>query len=328
MSNATIAHLAHVEVITPDPEASLGFYRDVLGLEESGSDGDSSFLRGWGEHYFHSLQLTEGPQPALGHAGWRTESEQALEDAAARLEASGAGLGWSEASTGHGRAYRFHGPSGHLQELFWEVERYSPPAGLEPIVAIRPQRVVPRGASVRRIDHVTLNSFAPREEAEWYRDNLGFRFMEYTVLDHDPGTVVGSFLTSTVTSHDLGLILDFSGLKTEPRVEGRCNHVAFWLDTREEVMRAADVFVDAGLAIEYGPARHGVGENLFLYVREPGGMRVELFSGGYLNAIPDWEPTRHLGSRGVSYWNPDQRPPEHFLTDAFPPIAPPVEARS
>jgi catechol 2,3-dioxygenase len=317
-----IAHLAHFEVLTPEPEASLGFYRDVLGLEVSGADGASVFLRGWGEHYFHSLQLTEGGAPALGHVGWRAASAEALAQAAEQLERIGVGLGWQDASRGHGSAYRFRGPSGHVHELFWEVERYEPPPELAPIVAIRPQRVIPRGASVRRIDHVTLNSFDPRSEAEWYRDQLGFRFMEYTVLDHEPSRTVGAFLTSTVTSHDLGLILDFSGLKSEPRVEGRCNHVAFWLDTREDVLRAADVYVDAGLSIEYGPARHGVGENLFLYAREPGGMRVELFSGGYLNAIPDWEPVRHLGSRGVSYWNPDRRPPEHFLTEAFPPIEP------
>lgn len=320
MWSSPIAHLAHVEVITPSPAESLTFYRDVLGLEESGSDGHSVYLRGWGEHYRHSLQLTEGPEPALGHAGWRTASEEALDAAAARLDGLGAGLGWVDASTGHGRAYRFKGPSGHVQELFWEVERYVPPAGLEPIVAIRPQRVIPRGASARRLDHVTLNSFGPFDEATWYREHLGLRFMEYTVLDDDPGLTLGAFLTAHTTSHELGLILDFSGLKTEPRVEGRCNHVAYWLDTREDVLRAADVFVDAGLSIEYGPARHGVGENLFLYVREPGGMRVELFSGGYLNAIPDWEPVRHLGSRGLSYWNPDQRPPEHFLVDAFPPL--------
>lgn len=37
MSSRLIAHLAHVEVITPNPADSLRFYRDVLGLEGSGS---------------------------------------------------------------------------------------------------------------------------------------------------------------------------------------------------------------------------------------------------------------------------------------------------
>jgi catechol 2,3-dioxygenase len=41
MSNRFIAHLAHVEVLTPCPEESLTFYREVLGLEESGREGQS-----------------------------------------------------------------------------------------------------------------------------------------------------------------------------------------------------------------------------------------------------------------------------------------------
>ena len=49
MSNRLIAHLAHVEVLTPTPERSLAFYRDVIGLEESGRAGQSVYLRGWGE---------------------------------------------------------------------------------------------------------------------------------------------------------------------------------------------------------------------------------------------------------------------------------------
>ena len=71
MSNRLIAHLAHVEVLTPTPEQSLAFYRDVIGLEESGRSGASVYLRGWGEWSHHSVQLTEAAHPGLGHVGWR-----------------------------------------------------------------------------------------------------------------------------------------------------------------------------------------------------------------------------------------------------------------
>ncbi len=319
MFDSLIAHLAHVEVTTPVPEASLAFYRDVIGLEESARDATSVYLRGWGEHHFHSLQLTEGPAPALGHIGWRTVSAEALEEAARRLEADGAGLGWEEPTTGHGRAYRFRGPSGHVHELFWEIDAYVAPPGMEPVLPSRPQRVVPRGVSARSIDHVTVNSFDPFGEAEWFRDTLGLRFMEYGVLDHDPSKTVAAFVTPHVNSHELGLILDFVGLRTEPRVEGRLNHIAYWLDTREEVLRSADVLIDAGFELEWGPARHGVGENTLLYVREPSGLRVELFSGGWVNAVPDWQPVCHTGARALSYWTPDIPWPDSFQ-DGFPMI--------
>jgi catechol 2,3-dioxygenase len=61
--NRLIAHLAHVEVLSPKPEESLRFYRDVLGLEESSREGGSVYLRAWGEWDHHSLKLTGWPPP-------------------------------------------------------------------------------------------------------------------------------------------------------------------------------------------------------------------------------------------------------------------------
>ena len=43
--------------------------------------------------------------------------------------------------------------------------------------------------------------------------------------------------------------------------------------------------------IEFGPGIHGIDEITYLYVREPGGFRIEINAGGWENAMPDWEPT-------------------------------------
>jgi len=40
-----VAHLAHAELLTPEPERSLWFFTDVLGLTENGSGGNSVYLR-------------------------------------------------------------------------------------------------------------------------------------------------------------------------------------------------------------------------------------------------------------------------------------------
>jgi catechol 2,3-dioxygenase len=78
MVERLIAQLAHVEVITRKPEQSTGFFKNVLGLEESGRAGQSIYFRGWGEFFHHSLQLTEGRAPAIAHTGWRTEGPRGL----------------------------------------------------------------------------------------------------------------------------------------------------------------------------------------------------------------------------------------------------------
>ena len=109
-----IAHLGHVELLTPNFDASLAFFTDIVGLHEVARHGPSAFLRAWGEWFHHSLVVTEGPQPALGHIGWRAEGAEELEIAANRLDDSGLGEDWYEHATGHGPAYRFRGPGGQL----------------------------------------------------------------------------------------------------------------------------------------------------------------------------------------------------------------------
>lgn len=44
-----VAHLGHVELLTPRFEASRHFFTEVMGMVESGQQGDSVFLRGWDE---------------------------------------------------------------------------------------------------------------------------------------------------------------------------------------------------------------------------------------------------------------------------------------
>jgi catechol 2,3-dioxygenase len=291
MSQRLIAHLAHVEILTPNPEASLSFYKDVLGLEESGRDGQSVYLRGWGEWSYHSLQLTEAGEAGIGHAAWRTLSAEHLDTAVKQLEDVGVGKGWLEHSIGHGPAYRFEGPGGHVHEVFWEIDKYQAPQDLRSPFPNRPQRFVPRGAAVRQIDHVTVMTSDPLRDAQWYRDVLGFTFTEWTVLDHADIPVFAT-VTNNEKSHDLGLVLDQSA------IAGRLHHLAWWVDSREDLLRAADVLLNADVEIEFGPGRHGIGEQDYVYFREPSGARMEVNTGGYRLYEPDWVPVKWTPAEG------------------------------
>jgi catechol 2,3-dioxygenase len=44
--------------------------------------------------------------------------------------------------------------------------------------------------------------------------------------------------------------------------------------------------------MERGPGRHGISNAFFLYIRDPDGHRIELFSSDYLTVDPDLEPLR------------------------------------
>ena len=91
-----IAHLGPVELLTPDFDRSLAFFVDVLGMEIEGEEGDSVFLRGWGDYQRYSLQLTASAAsgmasaasppsrpPASGRAGRRARAGAAPRTASA-----------------------------------------------------------------------------------------------------------------------------------------------------------------------------------------------------------------------------------------------------
>ena len=144
-----LAHIGHAELLTPTPEDSLRFFEQVLGMEVEAREGQSVFLRGWGDYQRYSLKLTESERPGLGHMALRAWSPEALERRVAAIDATGLGQGWIDGDVGHGPAYRFTDPDGHVFELFYEAERYVAPPHLAPSWRNQPQRYVGRGAAVK-----------------------------------------------------------------------------------------------------------------------------------------------------------------------------------
>ena len=146
-----LAHLAHAELLTPKPDESLRFFVDVMGMTESGRQGDSVYLRGWDDYERQTLKLTAAAKPGLGHYALRAASPQALQRRVAALEVSGLGQGWSDGDLGHGPAYCFRDPDGHPMEIYYETEWYQAPAELRAALKNQASKYPARGASVRRI---------------------------------------------------------------------------------------------------------------------------------------------------------------------------------
>ena len=292
MSEILLSQLAHVELVSPKPEETVRWMVDVLGLEETAREGQSVYLRGWAEWLHSSLIVTEGPEPAVEHIAWRTYGPDDPETIARRLDGQENAVGWVESSVGHGRAFRYRAPHGrHINEVFWETELYHAPAAkAEPDFQNRPQRFSERGASVRYLDHVTIATPSIDGDIAFYR-TLGQRHTAQ--INPEPGFNAFSTMTCNAirSTHDLGLVPDFSG------ATARGNHIAYRVDQRLDVERAAEVCMAHDTPIEFGPGIHGLDEITYLYVREPGGFRIEINGGGWVNTMPDWNPTN---------WNPTQ----------------------
>ncbi|MFG6444581.1 VOC family protein [Microbacterium sp. P06] len=304
-----LSHLSYVAITSPDVEASVEFYKTQVGLTEVDRVDGAVYLRCWGDYYSYSLVVLPGDEAALATMAWRTSSAQALEEAVKSIEAAGVTGEWIDAHQ-IGRAYRFVGPYGHDMTLHWDVTRHRAEPNVASIYPDRPEKRSHVAGAPRQLDHVTVAASDVDGFAKWYNDVLGFRIMARTVLDEAPISVF-SVLTTNEKSHDLGVVLDGSSRA------GRVNHYAFWVDTREELLIAADVLMERGTGMEYGPSIHGIGEQSFLYYREPSSMRIELNTGGYRNYVPDWEPQTWKPSLGSSNLYRNGAMPMS-MTESFP----------
>lgn len=277
-----IAHLGHVELLTPKPDESLFFFTDVLGMQEVGRRGDSVYLRCWGDYEQYSIKLTSSRQAGVGHTAWRSMSPAALERRAKVIAAAGYGIGWSEGDLGHGKAYQFRIPGGQTAELYFESEVYQPPEHLRPALKNQPQKNTGQGVSPRRLDHVNYLSPDIEADAQFVEQAMKLRMTEQIVLDS--GQRPALWYRATNKSYDVVYSHDDTGSR------GRLHHIAFAVDTFESIARAADIFLENGTFIEFAPSKHAINQTYFVYVLEPGGNRIEICAGGYMIFAPDWVP--------------------------------------
>ncbi|MFC6880798.1 VOC family protein [Actinomadura yumaensis] len=309
-----IAHLGNLELYTPQPERSLEFFTTFLGMTVNGAHGDSVFLRAWDDYEHHTVKLTAHRTSGIGRTTFRASSQEALDSRARAIEDAGLGIGWRDGDSGYGPTYVFRDPDGHELGLYWESEPYEAPPELRPALKNQAQAYPARGASVRRLDHVNYLGADVGRNRDFLRDVLGGLVTEEIVLED--GTTSGSWLTFTNKGYDAVYTEDWTG------GNGRLHHIAFALDTREDILRAADIALDQGVFIETGPHKHAIQQTFFLYVYEPGGNRIELVNAGArLVLAPDRKPitwSQEERAKGQAW---GLRTIESFHTHGTPPTA-------
>ena len=291
-----IAHLGHVEVYTDKYDESLDFFTRVYGLTLSAEDGYSAYLRAWDDYEFHTLKLTRHHTTGVGHIAYRAASKAALMRRVAAIEASGyKAIGWVDGDLGHGRAFRFEDPFGHVFEIYWDTVRYAPTPEERPALKNLAQRFHGRGCCPRRLDHLNLLAEDVSEFRAFMETCLGSRVTELIQLDN--GRLGGCWFTVNNKTYDLACTEEHGGGM------GRLHHVTYATDQREDILRAADIFLENGVFIETGPHKHAIQGTFFLYVWEPAGNRFELAnSGARLDSRP------RLGAGGLDRGGPQEGP--------------------
>ena len=268
-----VLRVSHVELGVADLERSAAFYVDALGFVETARDEDALYLRGLEDRSHHCLVLRASNPGTCLRLGFRVRSEDDLDRAQAFFQDRGLEARFTE-PTGQGRTLEARDPFGVPLAFY---------ASQTPVERRLQDYGAYHGAAPQRIDHV--NAFAAELQAthDFYAGELGFRTSEYTDTDEAEPRLWAVWMHRKGNVHDLALT---NG------VGPRLHHVGVWVRGELDILHACDVLATSGwrAALERGPGRHGISNAFFLYLRDPDGHRVELFTGDYRTMDPDFEP--------------------------------------
>ena len=249
MTPSFVSALRSVEIGVPDVAAAERFYVDTWRLTVAARAGSSVYLRGTGaDHHLLSLHLSQKPE--LRMVTFRAPSVAALDALAQTVPAHGGKLLAARAPVaepGGGEAVIVGDPQGRILRFVHGDSRHTD--------------VQEKKDQPIRLAHAVMNS-VDTPQAQTFYEQLGFKLSDRT------------------------RIMSFMRIPTQPRgdhhsialadADNYClNHIAFLMPDLDSVMRGGGRMKDAGFAIEWGPGRHGPGDNAFNYFVGPAGFVIE-----------------------------------------------------
>ncbi|MBP3222730.1 MAG: 3,4-dihydroxyphenylacetate 2,3-dioxygenase [Actinomycetaceae bacterium] len=263
-----ILRAAYMELIVTDLQRSRHFYVDVLGLIVTEENENEIYLRTYEEYIHHNLVLKKGDAPAVSAYAFRVASQDDVYLAEAYFKELGCEVRRGDFSKGVRNAVRVVDPFGFPYEFFYETDHVER--------KIRDYDEM-NGSSLMRLDHFN-QIVGDVEGAAIYMQNLGFKVTE-NIMD-DEGTTYAAWVTRKSTVHDTALTGGDGPLM---------HHVAFSAGEKNNIIHLCDRLGALRMSdcIERGPGRHGVSNAFYLYLRDPDGHRIEIYTSDYYTGDPD-----------------------------------------
>lgn len=260
----------HVQIRVLDIEEALIHYRDRLGLiEVHKDDAGRVYLKGWTEVDKFSVVLREADESGMDFMGFKVVSTDVLNSLREELKEFGCKVEDIPAGEldGCGERVRFDSPTGHFFEIYaekeqtgkWGVTARNPDAWPEDL----------KGMKATRFDHCLLYGDDLDGSLELFTKVLGFDLSE-EVMDGD--VRIAQFLCCSMKAHDIAWV--------RHEEKGKFHHASFFLNTWEEVLRAADLISMHDVSLDIGPTRHGLTHGQTIYFFDPSGNRNEVFCDG------------------------------------------------
>ena len=240
-----VTGLRGVDLGVPDVATHVRFFTDVWNLAVVAERSGSVYLRGAGEHH-HILALHPREHASLLCINLAAPDRDAVDRLQARARNAGARQIDAPAAIdepGGGYGFAFSDPEGRVLRVIADDARHA---------GEREQPDRPR-----KVTHVVLNTPRQEEAAAFWVRALGFEVSDRSLL---------TFLRCNSDHHSVAF---------HPGEAATLHHIAFEMGSIDSVMRGVGRMRDAGYSIEWGPGRHGPGNNVFAYFVGPDDFVIE-----------------------------------------------------
>jgi catechol 2,3-dioxygenase-like lactoylglutathione lyase family enzyme len=245
MPAGMVTGLRGADLGVPDVAAHARFYTEVWRLSVAAEHNGSVYLRGSGA-YHHILALHPREQPGLLCINLAARSRAEVDRLHRRVRDAGAprlAPPAAIAEPGGGYGFAFADPEGRALRVIAGDARHAD-------ATVAPDRPV-------KITHIVLNTPRQEEAAAFWVKALGFEVSDRSLL---------TFLRCNADHHSIAF---------HPGESATLHHIAFEMADLDSVMRGAGRMRDAGRQIEWGPGRHGPGNNVFAYFVGPDDFVIE-----------------------------------------------------
>lgn len=283
MAMTGVLRPGHAQLRVLDIEASRKFYRDVIGLVETGTDSQGRvYFKAWDERDHNSIVLRQADSAGVDFVGFKVLNRATLDKL--ERDVREFGIKTERVAAGDmletGERVRFQLPTGHLFELYADKKHVG--NGLGQVNPPPWGAAHEHGIAPTRFDHCLLYGPNIAANKKLFTEVLGFFLVERILGPKEAGEPeIAIFLSCSHKTHDIAFV--------EHPEPGKLHHVSLRMENWNRVQRASDIMGMNDVAIDIGPTRHGVTRGETIYAWDPSGNRFETFAGGY-EPYPDWEP--------------------------------------
>lgn len=245
-----VKRISHASLTTPDLARQIDYYTNILGLHLVAREGNRAWLA-TGQGVL-AVVLEQGDRSSCDKLAFQVAPGSDLAELRAGLAADGIASDLqSDPGPGLSQRLAFQDPKGTGIEILSDVALLDRPTAQTTL-------------SLLKLGHLAFNVLDVPSMTDFYVRHLGFRIS-------DMRTNIFSFLRCGPDHHTINFAQTHTG-------QVKMHHIAFELKDWAEIQRACDFLGRNNIRLVWGPGRHLIGHNVFIYHRNPEGQIIEMYT--------------------------------------------------